>query len=621
MAAKTAKKGSAQNVVVWILLGLLIVGLAGFGVDGILSQRVTSIGSVGDREISTQSYARELQLAIRTRERDQGQPLPLAQAVAQGIDAQVRAALISRAALDFEAERSGISVGDAQVSRTIAAVPGFQGPGGGFSRETYRMMLEAEGLTEARYEDDIRRQIARSILEAATAAGVAVPANLRAALTEHFAARRDVSVFVLDQSALATPVPDPDPAAVEAYWQANIDRFTAPETRSIAYALLTPEALAETIAVEDEAVRALYDRRDEFRRPERRLVERLVFADQASAQAAMDRLTAGLDFEALVAERGLSLDDLDLGDVTLAQLGEAGEAVFALTEPGQVTGPHRSTVGPALFRMNAILTAQETPFDEVAADLRAELALERARRQIADRFGEIEDLLAGGATLDDLAREMGMASGRIDWTRQTTDGIAAYAEFRAAAEAAQPGDFPRPQTLEDGGVFVIELMGITPPTPRPLDEVRIPAFAGARAQAIEAALVARATELAPALAADGPDAFAEATGLVADGYAELTRLDGTQGLPADLVTAIHAAGAGETVVLGSGGQAYLALITAANPADPADEQTARLIAAIDSEIGGTMAQDVFGYFARALEREAGITLNQAAIDAVHATFR
>ena len=621
MAAKNAKKGSAQNVVVWILLGLLIVGLAGFGVDGILSQRVTTIGSVGTREITAQTYARELQQTIRQIERERGQALPLAQAQAQGIDAQVRARLVTRAALESEAERIGVSVGDATVSRTIASLPDFRGPGGAFSRETYRLILESEGMTPARFEEDIRRDQARSILQAATAAGVAVPANLRAAIVEHFAARRDVTVFVLDQSALTAPLPDPEPAAVEAYWQANLDRFTAPEIRTIRYALLTPESLIDSVEVDEAAIRALYDSRSDFRRPERRLVERLVFADQAAAEAAAARLAEGVSFEDLVAERGLSLDDLDLGDVTEDQLGDAGAAVFALDEPGQVTGPHRSSVGPALFRMNAILNAQETPFDEVAADLRAELALERARRQIAEQYDEIEDLLAGGAALADLARDAGMTTGQIDWTAETGDGIAAYAEFRAAAAAARPDDFPELRSLSDGGVFVIELVGITPPTPRPLDEVRIQAFAGARAQAMEAALVARATELAPSLAADGAEAFAEATGLVADGYAGLTRLDGAQGLPDDLVEAIHTAGAGETVVLGNAGQAWLALVTATAPADPFDEQTTRLTAAIDQQIGGTMAQDVFGYFARALEREAGITLNQAAVEAVHATFR
>jgi peptidyl-prolyl cis-trans isomerase D len=618
----TAKKSSAQNVVVWILLGLLIVGLAGFGVDGILSQRVTTIGSVGTRDISTQSYARALQETIRQAEQVRGQALPLAEAQAQGMDQQVRARLVTQAALESEAERIGISVGDVNVSRTIATIPGFRGPTGAFDRDTYRFVLENVGMTPAAFEEDVRREAARGILQAATAAGVAVPENLRSAILSHFASRRDATVFTLDETALTAPLPDPDAAAVEAWYQANIAAFTIPETRTIAYALLTPEMLLDQVEVDEAAIRALYDSRAaDYLRPERRLVERLIYPDEAAAQAAFARLAEGATFEDLVTERGLSLDDTDMGDVTLAELGEAGAPVFALTEPGAVTGPHRSSLGPALFRMNAILSAQETPFEEAAPALRDELALERARRQIADRFDEIEDLLAGGASIEDMAAEAGMELGRIDWRPGVTDDIAAYEEFRIAAAAVRDGDFPELTGLSDGGVFALRLDAITPPTPRPLDEVRIAAFAGARTQALEAALTARALELAPDLATNGADAFAEATGLVPEGFAAISRLDRVTALSPALAEAIHGAAAGQTVIRAAGGQVQIALVTAVAAPDAQDDQTAQLVSAIDREIGGALAQDVFGYFAGALEREAGITLNQAAIDAVHASFR
>ena len=68
------------------------------------------------------------------------------------------------------------------------------------------------------------------------------------------------------------------------------------------------------------------------------------------------------------------------------------------------------------------------------------------------------------------------------------------------------------------------------------------------------------------------------------------------------------------------GRALLALVSETQPADPEDAQTTRLIQAIDEQVGSALAQDVFGYFARALQAEAGITFNQAAINAVHASF-
>ena len=89
-------------------------------------------------------------------------------------------------------------------------------------------------------------------------------------------------------------------------------------------------------------------------------------------------------FETLVQDRGLSLTDIDLGDVSKIDLAEAGDAVFALTEPG-VVGPLTSTLGPALFRMNAILPAQNITLAEVRDTLKAELQTKAAVDAVADR--------------------------------------------------------------------------------------------------------------------------------------------------------------------------------------------------------------------------------------------
>ena len=63
----------------------------------------------------------------------------------------------------------------------------------------------------------------------------------------------------------------------------------------------------------------------------------------------MDRIRAGeATFEDVVADRGLTLDDTDMGDVTRDALGDAAEAVFALEEPG-VTGPVETDLGPCDF--------------------------------------------------------------------------------------------------------------------------------------------------------------------------------------------------------------------------------------------------------------------------------
>jgi peptidyl-prolyl cis-trans isomerase D len=623
MARQTTKPKSKQNIFVWILMGLLVLGLAGFGIDGFLGQRVRSIGAVGGQEITVDTYARALQQEMRGIQSQTGQAFTFAQMQAMGIDQAVRARLVAQAALDAEADRIGLSLGDENVSRAITEIGAFRGPGGEFDREAYRFALQNVNMTPREFEDELRRETARGILQAATAGAVGTPANLRAALLDYYATRHSFAVFTLGEEMLEAPAGAPGEAEVAAFYEANIDRFTAPEIRHITYVWITPPMLYDDIEVEEEALRTLYESRlSEFVQPERRLVERLVYPDEAAAEAAMARLVPGeAEFEDLVAERALELDDTDMGDVTRRDLGAAGDAVFALDEPGLVTGPHPSPVGPALFRMNAILSAEEVTFEEALPDLRDELAADRARRMIADGYDLYEDLLAGGATLEDLAAETPLELGQIDWSQGTGEGIAAYSEFRAAAQDAAEGDFPAMIALSDGGLFALRLDGITPPTPRPLAEVRAEAAEGARAAMVAAQLMQEAAELSAGLAGATVEGFAETTGLAPDRFEAVTRLDRLPELPGDLLETLFAAEPGVPVLHPEGPTVLMAVVTERLEPGPEDPQTRQLVVAIDDQIGAALAQDVFAYFSRALEREGGISLNQSAIEAVHANFR
>ncbi len=90
-----------------------------------------------------------------------------------------------------------------------------------------------------------------------------------------------------------------------------------------------------------------------------------------------------------------------------------------------------------------MLPGNEVSYEDALPDLREELATERARRVIEAEMGTIDDLLAAGATLEDLANETDMEVGQISWHDGLGDGIAGYEEFRAIASTLTKDDFPR----------------------------------------------------------------------------------------------------------------------------------------------------------------------------------
>jgi peptidyl-prolyl cis-trans isomerase D len=608
---------SFSNTFVWIILGLLIVGLAGFGATN-LSGTIRTIGTVGNQTISVDDYARELQREIRAVEAQAGQRLQMAQVQALGLDQLVLARLVSLAALDSEVVDLGLSVGDVNLQQEIMDIQAFQGMDGGFDRDTYRFTLSQAGVSEADFEKNLRAESARTLVQGAIVAGVRMPDVLTTTLTSFISARRSFSWAELTAADLEAPLPAPTEADLLAYYDANPDDFTLPETKRLSYVLLTPEMILDQVQVADDAIRKLYDERDaEFNQPERRLVERLIFPDDASASAAMTQLQAGgTTFEALVQDRGLALVDIDMGDVTADDLEAAADPVFAAST-GDVVGPVPTELGPALFRVNGILAARSTAFEDAAPALRNELAGERARRQIEAQAQNIDDLLAGGATLEDLAAETDMVAGQIDWNANTLDGMAAYSAFRAAAAAMKDGDFPVVTFLEDGGIFALRLEEILPPRPEPIEDARARVTdAWTRAQLL-AALRARADAVVADLA--GTDDFA-ATGLPFKTENGLTRTAFIDGTPADFMIQVFEMKPRETQVISGDTSVFVVRFDTEQPAEKTPE-LASLRDSIREQMNQSLSQALFGVFVRDAQIRARAQIDQRALNAVQASFQ
>ena len=303
--------------------------------------RSGELGEVGNTPVETSDYLRAINQEMRTFEAQTGQNLTAEQARQLGLPQVVQARLFAAAALEDEANRLGVSVGDHVVAEQIRNADAFHGLTGQFDADRYNQVLRSQGLTPASFEHDVRMDQARLILQSAVTDGVRAPQVVAERTAGWLLETRDLAWQELTDADLAAPITPPDEATLRAWHEANGARFTAPETRQITYAWLTPEMLADTVQLDDQALRGIYEQNiAEYQQPERRMVERLVYPDEAEAQAAKAQLDAGqATFEKLANARGLQLTDIDLGEVAKPDLGAAGDPVFALAQPG-VVGVH-----------------------------------------------------------------------------------------------------------------------------------------------------------------------------------------------------------------------------------------------------------------------------------------
>lgn len=612
------KGNTVSKSAMWVLMALLILGLGGFGITN-LSGNVRSIGSVGDADIGLDAYARALQTEIRALEADRREPVSFAQAQAAGIDSLVLSRLVAEAALDHEAAQLGLSIGDANLRDQILDIPGFRGVNGEFDRAAYSYALDQAGLSEAVFEEDVRTEAARTLLQGAAISGVSAPAAYTSTLLTYVGEARDVTLATLSRGDLATGLPEPDEEDLRGYHQSHLPDFTTPETRAITYAWLTPEMIIDEVEVDEAALREAYEARlDEFILPERRLVERLGFPDRAAAQAAKAEIDAGSrSFEDFVQERGLELSDVDMGDVARDDLDGAGEDVFA-ADAGDIVGPVSSPIGPVLFRVNAVLQAHETSFEEAEPELRDALAADRARRVIGTQIDTVDDLLAGGATLEDVAKETNLELGQIHWHEGIVDGISAYPAFRQAAVAIGASDYPAVATLEDGSIFAMRLDGITEPEIMPLEEVHDAVRAAWLAQAVTDALRAQVADQVAALENGG--SFEDA-GLNGEAVTDLTRRDFQPGTPPEFIETVFAMSEGDVTLIDGNERLFVLRLDRIAPPGEDDPELAQLRSGLAGQAAGNIAQDLYQVLADDIRTRAGITLDQQALNAVHANFQ
>ena len=177
------------------------------------------------------------------------------------------------------------------------------------------------------------------------------------------------------------------------------------------------------------------------------------------------------------------------------------DAAFALKE-GEVSAPVQGRFGTALVQVLEIEPEKVRSFEEVAGELKRELATARAKSEVQDLYNKIEDARSEGKTLAEAAEMLKLEartfeavdrSGR-DPAGQPVTGLPDPQRVLAAAFATEVGVEHDPLQLQGGYVWY-EVAAITPSRERPLEEVKEQVEQRWRDQEIATRLEAKATEM------------------------------------------------------------------------------------------------------------------------------
>ena len=624
----------------WLAKALFVLLVLSFGIWGIGDTvrnlgRDTALARVNGEPIEMEEAQAALRRELQRLSRTVGSNFENDPRVRRALAEQAVDQLVLDRVLRAETARLGVTVPDAVVREFVLSLPGFRGPaGGGFSRAAFDNFLRSNGLTEGEFLNLVRADLARQQVSTAVRAGAAAPSVLARRLYQWRDQQRAATVVSLPAAAAPEP-PEPTEAALRRFHENNPQTFSSPEYRDAAVAVLTAAIMGREVEVSDADIAAAYEqRRASFETPERRTLEQALFQDEATARRIHEEWSADPETPfSVVAARAEAAGGpaTQLGTVDRAALPvpELAEAAFSLA-PGSVSAPVRSPFGWHVLRVTGVEPGTSRPLDAVRGELRDALAQERAADLAFERANQVEDALAGGATLEGAAKRFGLgyATVRTDASGNGPDGEpvelpviqdAREPLLRAIFEA-ESGAAPRLKETEAGFVAV-DLREVSPPALRPFeaveDEVHQAFLADARRRAQEerAAALLAATRSGKTLA----EAAREA-GLGSREVGAITRAaqgqdaPGGGAVPPELLAPLFELKPKEATMVPTREGFVVAQLLEVTEPDPGANPDA--LARLRTEAGQAVAADLEAQYVAALRNRADVRINPRLMDSL-----
>ena len=612
----------APKWVVQIFLALLVLSFAVWGIGDIFRAAPTGsvVAEVAGAEVTVTEVNREFEVRYRDLQQQLGGGFDRRQAIGLGLMQQALQTAIARRLVQAHARDLELMIADETLAREVRANPVFHGPGG-FDRGRFELVVRSSGLSEEAFLEALRSDMLRERLLGGLTAPLAAPLGLVRQLHAFEGEQRTAQALVVPYETAA--VGEPDDATLEAYREANAERWQAPEYRNGVVVALRAQDLADEIEVSEDAVREEYeDRLAEFRTPERREVEQLLAADEGAIREAAELVASGRSLpDAAEALAGRGVQSAPLGTVTRGLLPDPLDgAIFALGA-GEVSAPVQSPFGWHLFRVAAIEAESVVPLAEKRDELHRELALRQAADQLPALGNALEDEIAAGTPLEEAASQLGLTAvpiEAVDSAGRDRAGTSILGEWLTAeiVQSLFTGIEGRISPLEEtpaGVYYVYRIDRIEPGRPRTLDEVRSEVEAAWRREQQEAEARRQAEALLERAKAGEPLATlaSETPGLLLRDVAALRRADNgfAQLLNPAAVAALFAAEPGglvpevQTLPDGTG----LLRVVEVIPAPPLPENE---VQAQRNRLAEELRSDLLGQYEAALRLRYPVQVNE-----------
>jgi len=588
-----------------------------------------NVAKVGGEEIGVGELRDRVRLAYNQARQDQPAMTMAAFVESGGLD-QVLNQMVEGMAFDQFATEMGFGVSKRLIDGRIADIPAFAGVSGSFDQTAFETFLRQNGMTEAQLRRDLRQQL----LIEQIAAPIASMPRLAPGMAQPYAAllleqRRGQATFI-PASAFA-PTADPGDAALKTYLTQNAAKFTVPERRVIQYALFDAASVPVPAVTDAEIAKVYKDNAAQYAASETRRFAQVIAPDQATANALAAKVRSGTSLAAAAQAAGLSASttgDLTQSSYAATSTAAAAKAAFAAKQ-GDLIGPIQTGLGWSVARVEAVTGRPARSLADASADIRAELAKNKANEAIVDYYNAIQDAVNSGASIDEIAadRKLTLAttpallpSGRVPGQPAYTLPPELAPLVSQAFQGSSEGEGQLATLVENQKFAVYAVKSIMAAAPPPFAQIRGDLLADWRFA--QGQKVARDKARAIVKAVEGGQTLAAAVSAAGPNIGNVQTIGGRRGelgqngqpVPPELALLFSMAkNSVKTLEIpGNRGWMVIALADVQRP-DPKSIEPAR-VAAIAQPLAPAFGNELIEQLAGEAKRRVGVTINKELVE-------
>lgn len=466
----------------WLAKGVMLFLMVSFSIWGIGDifrgnplQKMAA--KVGDDTITVQQLDRAFARSM-AEARQRIPNLSPQQAKQLGLLDKTLDAEIKRDLIDQDVKRQGIVVPTSSIIEMLSEQPNLRNPDGTFKKDLFARMLVQQGMTEDGFMAQQKIQMERELLAQSASGSHYVPQTAVDAWYKARAQKRILDVVTIDASKI-TGIPAADDKALHDYYDGNPALFSAPEYRGMTVASLSTDSLMPDVTISDDDLQKGYDaKKDQLSHPEQRDIVQVVLPDEAKAKELASHAFVAHDLNAAAtADKVVAVPMNAMSEKQL--MPELAKAVFAMHE-GDISDPVKTQLGWHVVQVKKIIPAGTPSFAEVKDTLRDEMRRDQAIDLATRAVNKLDDQLAAGHSLDDIADELKLRVvkiAKVDEKGITPDGknpeeLPGKDKVLKDAFAQNAGDTSPIIDDKAGNYYVVRTDAIIPSGVKPFDQVK-----------------------------------------------------------------------------------------------------------------------------------------------------